>query len=405
MSSSKKEIIDSEKADYGTKIYLKDVFCTAAEIKKVWDEEGWNKKNWTEDTIIRKFKKILKEIGLNDEIKWYQSISCNGRSEIFIFSGKKDAPQKIYKLFDIFYGSKGLIRKEEKQMVAEILTDILPIARSIDGLNKIQQKVQEIKENKSGSEFFLLNDINNSDAHKARITEAVDNYVPDMIEFFLDNILVDLSSTDIPSPKSRQEFCAFQYDAIKKWRDKWKSIMEYAAAIRIAERFENGYDVCRENEILKEDREVFYKEGNFNNQTLQEIKKNSDWIEKEDLYEALIAMQARGLLGKPQDEESIPQNAEKGSGIKKVWRDKYIELVNEIKNDQLEKISRQDFDYMQFWALEELYAVGCKVERKRRERIYCSELEDRSAEDLEKLSLIKEVIDNKKRTIFDISPL
>lgn len=408
MSSPKEEIKEEKKVSYLTRKCLKDVFCTVSDIKKVWDENGWNTKNWVEDTIIRKFKKILKEIGLEDETKWYQSESVNGRSEIYIFDDKKVAPEKIYELFDIFYGSRGLIREEEKNVIAKILIDILPTSRSIDDLEKSLQKFHETDiGNLSDEELFNDNIflLNNSEEHKQRILEAVYSYEPDMMDFFLDKILVEVSSNDIPSKRSRQEFYAFQYDEIRQWRDKWKSIMEYAAAVRIAERFENGYDVCREKVIGKKERKDFYKNGACNNQALQEIDRNSNWIEKEDLCEALIVMQERGLLENPQDERNVTQNIKTSSSNKEEWCNQYMDLVNNICKNELQKVSKGDFNYMKGWALQELKDVGCRVERKRKERIYCFELEDRTAEDLEKLSRIKAVIDSKKRTIFDIKPL
>lgn len=404
VASSEEEVKEGKQKNCYKVKNLSDVFCVAADIKKDWDERGWNKKNWIEDTIIRKFRKLLKDIGLENETKWYQSISREGRSEVFIFRNKKDAPEKMHQLFDIFYRNRGLISEKEKRVIADILIDLLPVERSVDRMNEILNQSKEYlsKEDTSEDNENPLDDSNISEAHKNRIWRAVYDYAPDMLDYFLNRILVEISGKEIPSKRIREQFYEFQYKEIKSWRDRWKSVMDYAAAVRIAERFENGYEVCREEEIEKEERQAFYKKGSCSNQALQAVDLNSDRISPWELYEALDAMQTKGLMENPQYDENIRQNAMISCDKKEMWRNQYIDLVSEIHNNELKKISKCDFAHMSYWALKELKAVGCKAERKRKEKIYCSELKDRTAEDLKKLFYIREVIDSKKRTVFDL---
>lgn len=409
MSLFEQKTKENEKKDNRKLKKLTDAVWKVRAIKEQWDKNGGNTRNWTADTITRKFREMLEALGFKDEIKWYYSESSAGGSGALIFGGEH-TPDQMKELFDIFYGNDGLILTVEKNRVADILVNILPVQRNVKQMIELEQDFEGLRQKEKGDEqvtieeYSFLDNVNISEAHEIRIREIVSEFVPNETSLFLDRIFFKVDTEKVLFKANRQKINDFQYGQIKEWRDKWMSIMDYAAAARIAERFENGYDACNKFNIGEEERKSFYESGNAKSEVLQEAINDSEWIGTEDLCEALFVIYEPNLSKGFQKKEDISQHTERNINNQKTWeswQNECSELVNDVIKNRLKKISKNDFEYMEKCAFQELESIRSKVKREQEKMIYRHEVAGRTEEDMEKLSHIREVIGSKSRTILD----
>lgn len=170
-------------------------------------------------------------------------------------------------LFNIFYDNNGLLLTEEKNRIAKILVNILPMERSLEGQKRLKESFEKLDKTSEGKEKRMLEEylfdtvIDKIQKHEVRIWEIVNAFNPNKTDVFLCRLFVRAEKAEISLKSRRQKFYRFQYFRIREWLDKWKLIMEDAVAVRIAERFENGYLACIRHEVTKEERRAFYENG------------------------------------------------------------------------------------------------------------------------------------------------
>lgn len=388
---------------------LSETFYIIETIKQEWDANGWNERNWTVDTITRKFRKMLEDLGFKDEIKWYYSESGKGGSGKLIFNGE-NTPWQMRELFNIFYDNNGLLLTEEKNRIAKILVNILPMERSLEGQKRLKEsfekldKTSERKEKRMLEEYLFDTVIDKIQKHEVRIWEIVNAFNPNKTDVFLCRLFVRVEKAEISLKSGRQKFYRFQYFRIREWLDKWKLIMEDAVAVRIAERFENGYLACIKHKVTKEERRAFYENGDVRSQALQDVCGDSNWIRADDLCEALSEIYEKDSSNGQENGEGNIQDAESSKNNEKKWedwRDECLKLVNDLLSNELKNVSKEDFEYMINCAFQELEIIRLKVLREKNKNIYSSETRGRTEKDLDKLSQIKEAIATPKRTILD----
>lgn len=313
-------------------------------------------------------------------------------------------------LFNIFYDNNGLLLTEEKNRIAKILVNILPMERSLEGQKRLKESFEKLDKTSEGKEKRMLEEylfdtvIDKIQKHEVRIWEIVNAFNPNKTDVFLCRLFVRAEKAEISLKSRRQKFYRFQYFRIREWLDKWKLIMEDAVAVRIAERFENGYLACIRHEVTKEERRAFYENGDVRSQALEDVCKDSNWIRADDLCEALSEIYEKDSSNGQENGEGNIQDAESSKNNEKKWedwRDECLKLVNDLLSNELKNVSKEDFEYMINCAFQELEIIRLKVLREKNKNIYSSETRGRTEKDLDKLSQIKEAIATPKRTILD----
>lgn len=313
-------------------------------------------------------------------------------------------------LFNIFYDNNGLLLTEEKNRIAKILVNILPMERSLEGQKRLKESFEKLDKTSEGKEKRMLEEylfdtvIDKIQKHEVRIWEIVNAFNPNKTDVFLCRLFVRAEKAEISLKSRRQKFYRFQYFRIREWLDKWKLIMEDAVAVRIAERFENGYLACIKHKVTKEERRAFYENGDVRSQALEDVCKDSNWIRADDLCEALSEIYEKDSSNGQENGEGNIQDAESSKNNEKKWedwRDECLKLVNDLLSNELKNVSKEDFEYMINCAFQELEIIRLKVLREKNKNIYSSETRGRTEKDLDKLSQIKEAIATPKRTILD----
>lgn len=269
---------------------LSNYFWTSTDIAKAWGVEEGEVKDEA-NRISRKFKDILEQMDFSEEdISFYKNKhitygSSNsdmkldskipeGRS--YIFRNFYNTPDQLKRLFQIFKKTKTIMTEKDRDEVKEILVNILPVYCGAEDmeLSNEQDKLFQLHElsrllgeiNISElNEYFQKNkkivkicdkiqDItdelnkiltNNLDAaawmdrgrdyyrRKYEVERKVDAYYINNLQrgYFEDNIFVHAKQC----VSSWQDVYTVQYHRIKRWSDKWASIIDKVKELKRTE--------------------------------------------------------------------------------------------------------------------------------------------------------------------------
>lgn len=260
---------------------FKDYFLTPTDIAIKWGAEGEEVEKKA-DHISRKFKSILVQLGFNEEeIRFFKSkhttdagLNSGSQSDsqipdgrIYIFRNRESTPDQLEKLFQIFRKTKIFMTEKDRDEVKEILTDILPVCRNIEDILKrddydvqyefcklkgllqeiniqeiingfqrnkqivkICKKIQDITEELNTislvntDKTFSIEIGRNYYQRRIKVERKVDDYYINNLQrgYFEEKIFVSPKQCD----NSWRDIYAFQYDLIKKWSDRWKSVID-----------------------------------------------------------------------------------------------------------------------------------------------------------------------------------
>lgn len=357
---------------------LKDNFYTAEFIAKVWesenmlDEEDKDKEiKKVEDKITRQFRTILKELGFNDdEIKWYKSSSNNGGSGPFIFSSV-NTPYQMKELFKIYKEAHMNITSKERDKIIECLTDMLPLVRSMEDvkyIHKIDGKISAKRTKKmietaekepfEDFDFSKLDEIHNSARHKKRVAEIVCGcYVKEIdmriADFFHDKIFVTIDAKQDLTASLRQKIYEYQYRLIQDWTHKFDFIMKNAEICRIAERYQNLYGKNILKEIPNDDRKDYCETGKTANKELKIFCQDIRWIGRGELYRALMLLFQKESQSNISTENAAENGREEIIKAEEECYEKCQALLTAVSKHSLQKTSKEDFEYIMNYALEE----------------------------------------------------
>ncbi len=271
---------------------LRDYFCTSTDIAKAWGVEEREIKNQA-NRISRKFKDILEQMDFSEEdISFYKNKHITygnsnsamkpdskipeGRS--YIFRDFYNAPDQLKRLFQIFKKTKTIMTEKDRDEVKEILVNILPVYCGVEDMElsneqdslfqlhelnrllreinipelieyfqknkqivKICNKIQGITEELN---TILTNDLDAAAwldrgrdyyRRKYEVERKVDAYYINNLQkgYFEDNIFVHAKQCG----DSWKDIYKVQYHLIKKWSDKWASIIDKVKELKRTENF------------------------------------------------------------------------------------------------------------------------------------------------------------------------
>lgn len=400
---------------------LKGNFLMGKTIAKEWKKEKQLEEKDVDkepDEIgkksIRRFKTILEELGFSkEEIKWYKSISDKEGSGPFIFI-QPETPRLMKGLFDIFEKKHIDITSKERDKIIEYLMALLPDVRTVEDVKLIHQEYEKIREYSVEEEenfrcgmcpsfdFGALTDIN--DDHKARVVEIVRHYyVKDinirMTDFFNKNIFTCMENKALLPKRLRQELYKHLYSLIKDWTQEFDFIMEKAAAVRIAERYQDVYGTILFKNISKEVRADYCRTGKTENIDLETFCQDMEWIGESELYRALQMIFREDKNSKKDLENVTGNETEQIIRTEEECYRKCLEQVMKISKHSLEKTSKRDFEYIINYAMEELELICEKMRKPQLEKFYLNDL-GRDGSDFEILDRVREYT-RKNRTIVD----
>lgn len=261
------------------------------EIGELIDKDGKTKEQIKSETdaIGRKFRKILEELGFDEEVGWYKSEKSDLNKGYFIFDGakKEEVLDELNELFDLFGKRDGLISFENAHRIIEILCNMLPwikdenrleemlyksnndIKRFIElldemnglkifeqnsygkakrkELGKIADMLQKLERfnviSESRDSLDFTNEIQSNTYKEIEINEIVYNFFLSRMNgiYFQDTIYV--GKINSVCNESNKDFLAKQYLLVKIWCVKWIYIIDYMFELRKAEDFYNACEL------------------------------------------------------------------------------------------------------------------------------------------------------------------
>lgn len=189
--------------------------------------------------LRRKFKETLSTLGFQEEdIAIFKSTDKGQGQYTFTGEGATVIAQIFEQLFAMDYD---LITKEECNLIIEKLKEIRPICKNVKQFQLLQAEAEKTKEKEDERLKDVILDENREAERK--ISEIVNNFYnrKRSVEVFEKKLFVDVPEF-ISNQNGKYEFFRYQSECIKEWGEKWESIMESIRTLRMAERFDIGYE-------------------------------------------------------------------------------------------------------------------------------------------------------------------
>ena len=385
---------------------IKEYFYTFKKIKAVWDENGWNGKGWSSDTISRKFKGILDGLGLGEKADWYKMETDEEGRGTYIFS-RSETPREMKELFDLYFGSHELLTEPEIDRIADLLKKLLPESRNKDVVLELIKNLPEPDMPKKGfmsdpeRKDQLLSELRSSQEKRWEIDEALQKYKARRVnpEYFEKRLFVTVDKKQITKETERREIYECPYRQIKKWHIKWKTILDDAVAARKAEQFEIENGTYLEQGQKVDRKGSTAQSGICEGETSPDTTENAAGIKADVFCEALMDIYGEDAAGSGKDDLDLSDVEKDGKGNSiEAWYDRCGRLVGEVLSHPLKGASEADFCHLVLNAFHELEGIHDLVLRRQYEWYYHAKGRG-EREDVQKLSRIREKIDSKSRKL------
>lgn len=188
----------------------------------------------------QKFIGVLTNLRFTDEDMAIFKSTDKGQGQ-YIFSGPEDA-EDIKRIFEqLFAMEYHLATREECDSITDMLKAIRPICKDVNEYLFLQFEAEKIKEKETGGLKEAVLDENFEE--EKRISQIVDDFYNKTrsVEIFETRLFVG-EPDFLTNQNGKYEFFNYQRKCIEAWREKWVSIMESIRTIRMAERFDIGYE-------------------------------------------------------------------------------------------------------------------------------------------------------------------
>lgn len=229
---------------------LRDFNCGMDAIAKIWEDGGIDSKK-----LIRKFRNTLSTLGFQEEdIAIFKSTEKSQGQYIFSGGGATAIAQIFDQLFAMDYD---VTTREECNLIIEKLKEIRPVCKNVEQFQLLQAEAEKTsrereKEKEKELKRAVLDE--NYEA-ETKITQIVNDFYNRQRskEVFEKRIFV-AEPEFMSSKNGKYAFFAYQSECIEEWGKKWESIMETIRSLRMAERFDIGYEL-----LLGESKELGQK--------------------------------------------------------------------------------------------------------------------------------------------------
>lgn len=367
---------------------LNEIYWTRETIKNRWNEQGI-RKDLDEETIVRKFRRILEnKLWLSkEEVEWFK-VTRKGNQKHFVFNKEVDVPERMDKLFAIFEKDniKELVSVENEKIVKTILAEILPnpyeetkyspkeeIQKCLDFLDKMKE-FSIFKETEFNVAFEMIEEMQNF-MYKAKeeIKEGKNDCVR-MKEYEIKEELIWKKSIIFKRvneffiladqkyyfymilSEAINENCNIQkcWENTCQWGDKWLKVIERIKCIREAEKFYNIFELFEVNKEFpiikideKEKNTYFERLSLDSNEELKEYEQLFARIGIDKICSDIIEEFEQKKGDKEENEVETVDNRTKC--IKKC-----MNKMDEVQSAILEMLTKSDRDRIKEMALDEL---------------------------------------------------
>lgn len=279
------------------------VFYKVEDLIKRWKKEGVKEGQRGRKAINQKIKKCFQEIGFEIILDWYRTETPGGERKEFIFRGN-NAPNVIRYLFLICDEYDRAIKKDEIEELKKGLVEILPMYRD----SGAKKKIDEFTEKSLNPIHKYMEDKGTStDEDEFAIkTKIVRMFVDDFYykvdkkqvfkERFFDPANDIYRGEEEKKIGGQMVFFTQEFQWVKKWHSRWCMIMDFTEKMRRLERFANIHDECEKNKIKESVRKKFYESGIVENEDMEKIIENSDWMSSKHFCKEVLKLKRNADL-------------------------------------------------------------------------------------------------------------